>query len=116
MGLALGFLLIGLAFGLLALGFGERFLVLLFALVFGGAASCSAIAIACLRFFTLPALPSGPLFNSPCANSCMTRPTTFFCFGDSLGMVALLYNPDKTCNTLDLFQPVIARSPCDEAT
>src|ERR1700722_9633200 len=36
-GFALGFLLIGLSFGLLALGFGERFLVLLLALIFGGA-------------------------------------------------------------------------------
>src|SRR5437868_2944047 len=25
-------------------------------------------------FFTLPALPPGPLFSSPCVYSCMTRP------------------------------------------
>lgn len=36
-------------------------------------ASLSAIATACLRLRTLPALPLGPLFNSPWAYSCITR-------------------------------------------
>src|SRR3954470_25049295 len=41
---------------------------------FESPASLSAIAIACLRLFTLPPLPAGPLFSSPCLNSCITRP------------------------------------------
>jgi hypothetical protein len=46
---------------------------------FDAPASLSAIAIACLRFFTLR-LPRA-VFSSPCLYSCMTRLTVFFCAG-----------------------------------
>ena len=49
-------------------------------------ASDNAMAIACLRFFTLPPFPFGPLFNSPCLYSCMTRPVVFFCAFDSVAI------------------------------
>jgi hypothetical protein len=46
---------------------------------FDAPASLSAIAIACLRFFTLR-LPRA-VFSSPRLYSCMTRLTVFFCAG-----------------------------------
>src|SRR2546430_11649395 len=42
------------------------------------------MAMACFRFFTGPALPPGPLLSSPCAYSCMTRPTVLRWLGAGL--------------------------------
>lgn len=70
-------------------------------------ASRSAMAIACLRLFTLPPRPRG---SSPCLYSCMTRPMVFFCALDSrcailvlLGRIASMGSflaPPGCCNAL----------------
>jgi len=49
-------------------------------------ASESPMAMACLRLFTLPPLPPRPLFNSPCLNSCITRPSVRRCRNVALAM------------------------------
>jgi hypothetical protein len=52
--------------------------------------SCSAMAIACLRLFTLPPLPPLPLLSSPRLYSCMTRPAVLRCRGVDLAIIDLL--------------------------
>src|SRR5439155_23126466 len=72
------------------------------------------MAMAWRRLLTLPALPPGPLSNSPCLNSCMTRPRVFRCRGDDVGMANLAVHfrclLEKRLSTLSVPGPVASTS------
>ena len=74
MRLALALLLAGLAARLLALALARLRLFSVLLSYFDAPDLFSAMAIACLRLFTLPPLPPGPLLSSPC----LTAPTYTF--------------------------------------
>src|SRR5271168_5279008 len=106
-GFALGFLLVGLAFGLLALGFGERFLVLLLALIFGGAGlvQCDRDRLLAVLHFT--GLAFRATLQLAMREFMHDSTDDFFLLWRFLGHGWTPLFSDKTCNGLDLFRKVI---------
>ena len=105
MGFALGFLLIGLAFGLLALGFGERFLVFLLALIFGGAGLVQRDRDRLLAVLHFTGLAFRATLQLAMREFMHDSTDDFLLLWRFLGH-GWTHSPDKTCNTPDLFRDV----------
>src|SRR5262245_35226854 len=65
------------------------------------------MAIACRLLLTLPPLPPRPRFNSPCLNSCMTRPVVLRWRGDDRAIYLLLNRatPHEASPVLSRWKP-----------